>query len=157
MTREASTEARGTYYSLEYRHGVDEKRRLSIPASWRSDGENGETSFYLLVWDKGGQPPCLLALPPRLMNLLMAKLDNLSLGDPESESLMRILGRGSALVTTDRAGRICLPEQLAKKAGIESEAVLVGMMNRFQIWNPKSYEAALNSDQVLREKAHKLI
>jgi MraZ protein len=152
-----STEARESYFSLVYQHGVDEKRRLSIPAAWRTEQPDAEMTFTLFVWDKGGQPPCLLALPPESMRVLRQKLDALPFADPESETLLRLLGGQSAKVTVDKAGRICLPDQIAKAAGISSEAVLVGMVSRFQIWDPERYEAVKIADQVLKEKAHKQI
>lgn len=150
-----STEARESYFSLVFKHGVDEKRRLSIPAAWRE--ADAEMTFTLFVWDKGGQPPCLLALPPEAMKVLRQKLDLLPFADLESEALLRLLGSQSAKVTVDKAGRICLPEQLAKAAGIGNEAVLVGMVSRFQIWNPERYETVKTVDQVLKEKAHRQI
>jgi MraZ protein len=149
-----STEARESYFSLVHKHGVDEKRRLSIPAAWRTDAE---VTFTLFVWDKGGQPPCLLALPPESMKVLRQKLDALPFADAESETLLRLLGSQSAKVTVDKAGRICLPEQIAEAAGIGTEAILVGMVSRFQIWNPERYAAVKTADQVLKEKAHKQI
>lgn len=145
------------YFSLTYQHGVDDKRRLSIPAPWRDGWGESEVLFYVLLWDKGEQPACLLALPPELMRVLRDKLKGLSFADQESEALLRLLGQASARLTVDKAGRITLPEQLAKAAGIGDRAVLVGMMDRFQIWNPGSYEAAQAADQVLKGKAHKLI
>lgn len=147
-----STEARESYFSLVYEHGVDEKRRLSIPAAWRDP--DAEMTFTLFVWDKGGQPPCLLALPPEVMRKLRQQLDALPFGDRESETLLRLLGSQSAKVTVDKAGRICLPDQLAKAAGIEDKAILVGMISRFQIWSPKAYETVKIIDQALKQQAH---
>ena len=34
----------------------------------------------------------------------------------------------------DKVGRLCLPEELANVAGIKQEAVLVGRLNKFEIW-----------------------
>ena len=54
-----------TYYNSLYKHGVDEKRRLQIPAKWRPAKENFE--FTLIVWPKSKEGPCLRALPPEQM------------------------------------------------------------------------------------------
>jgi len=141
------------YHSL-YRHGVDEKRRLQIPAKWRAEGE---VTFSLLLWKKGGQPPCILVLPPGRMIALAQKLSEMPFSDPKAEALRRLLGAESDHVTLDKAGRICLPEPMAEVAGIEKEAVLVGMVDRFQIWNSKYHKAANKVDEALREEAYKLI
>jgi MraZ protein len=142
------------FYHSIYRHGVDDKRRLAIPAKWRSEGE---LTFSLMLWKKAGQPPCLLVLPPGRMTALAQKVADMPFSDPKAEALRRLLGAESELVTVDAAGRICLPQPLADAAGIEKEAVLVGMLDRFQIWNPKAHKIANKVDEGLREEAYKLI
>ena len=52
-------------------------------------------------------------------------------------------------VTVDKAGRICLPEEMARAAGIKNEAMLVGLLDRFEIWNPDRYENVKAADAVL--------
>src|ERR1043165_1489315 len=93
------------FHSL-YRHGVDEKRRVQIPAKWRPEGE-GEVTFSFLLWKKSGQPPCILVLPPGRMTALAQKLSEMPFSDPKAEALRRLLGAESDHVTLDRAGRIC--------------------------------------------------
>src|SRR5207253_2727663 len=85
---------------------------------------------------------CLLALPPAKMAALMQKVDAMSFADHNAQTLRRLLGANSADVSLDKAGRICIPEDLAKSAGLEidKEALLVGMMDRFQIWNPERFD-----------------
>jgi MraZ protein len=68
-----------------------------------------------------------------------------------------LLGKKSDRVTPDKAGRICLPEAMAAAAGIDKEALLVGMVDRFEIWNPKRYEGASAVDDALLSDAFKLI
>jgi MraZ protein len=60
-------------------------------------------------------------------------------------------------VGVDKAGRICLPDGMARLAGIKDEAVLVGLLDRFEIWNPQSYEKVKASDAVLAHEAFKLM
>ena len=52
----------------------------------------------------------------------------------------------------DKSGRISLSEQMAKAAGIDKEAVLLGLVDRFEIWNPERYEQiSAVDDQLLPE------
>ena len=144
------------YYSSLFRHGVDEKRRLQIPAKWRPTSE--EFQFTLILWPNGELAgPCLLALPPELMVELVAKLKTLPFGHPEAQTLRRSLGKDSAQVTMDKAGRICLPEEITTKAGIVNEAVVVGLVDRFQIWSPERYALIDAQDNDLKPKAFGLI
>lgn len=154
MSNAASNEP--IYYNSHYRHGVDEKRRVQIPAKWRP--AQAETQLTLIIWPAGNWADgCLLVLPPAQWEALVQKVQSMPFKDPNAETLRRLLGRKSDQVTLDKAGRICLPEQMAKAAAIEKEAVLAGLLDRFQIWNPERYEAVNASDEQLSNEAFSLI
>src|SRR2546423_1530287 len=128
-----------TVYQSRYRHGVDEKRRVRIPAKWRPATDGVE--FALVLWPHNEKPDaCLLVLPPKAFAEFVQKITAMPFADRKAEALRRILGEKSDRVPLDKAGRICLPESMASAAGIKDEAVLNGMFDRFQIWNPERYE-----------------
>ena len=79
------------------------------------------------------------------------------IADPKADALRRILGKKSDRVALDKGGRICLPETMAKAASIDKEAQLVGLVDRFEIWNPERYAAASAVDDELLPEAFKLI
>src|SRR5437667_9476041 len=141
------------YYNSLYRHGVDEKRRVQIPGKWRTP----ETEVLTLVlWPKGVMPEaCLLVLPPKEWEALVQKLKGMPYADPNAEALRRLLGKKSDRVTLDKGGRICLPEAMAKAAAIDKEARLVGLVGRFEIWNPERHLAASAADDALLPEAVK--
>ena|SRR2546426_51489 len=143
------------YYTSSYRHGVDEKRRVQIPAKWRPVRPEVLT---LVLWPKGTMPEaCLLVLPRPEWEALVQKLKVMPYADPNAEALRRLLGKKSDRVTLDKGGRICLPEALAKAAAIDKEAMLVGLVDRFEIWNPERHLAASAVDDELLPEAFKLI
>ena len=143
------------YYNSLYRHGVDAKRRVQIPAKWRSAEPEVLT---LILWPKGTLPEaCLLVLPPAEWIALVQKLKTMPFADPKAEALRRLLGRKSDRVTLDRAGRICLPEAMAQASAIGDEALLVGLVDRFEIWNPERHQSASAVDDGLLPEAFKLI
>ena len=155
----ATTEAQPStiYFNSEYRHGVDGKRRVQIPSKWRPvDAQNIE--YTLVVWPKGvGNENCLLALPDEEMKALAAKLKVMPLSDPKAISLRRLIGKNSEQVFLDKAGRICLPEKMAQAAAITDEAVLIGLVNAFERWNPARYEAMSKVDEANSSEAFGLI
>ena len=143
------------YYTSSYRHGVDGKRRVQIPAKWRPARPEVLT---LVLWPKGTMTEaCLLVLPPQEWVALVQKLKAMPYADPNAEALRRLLGKKSDRVTLDKGGRICLPEAMAKAAAIDEEAILVGLLDRFEIWNPERYETASAVDDELLPEAFKLI
>lgn len=144
------------YYSSVYEHGVDEKRRVQIPSKWRP--ANPEVELTLILWPKGTlREACLLVLPPPEWERLVDKLKAMPYADPKAEALRRVLGKKSDRVTLDKSGRICLPEAMAKAVEIGKEATLVGLVDRFEIWNPKRYETASAVDEQLSAEAFQLI
>jgi MraZ protein len=144
-----------TYYNSLFRHGVDEKRRLQIPAKWRPVESGAE--FTLVVWPKTKEGPCLRVLPPKQMAALMRDIDAMPNSDPNKGVLKRFIGSESVQAPLDKVGRICLPEEMAKAAGIMDQAVLVGLLDRFEIWSPERYEKIKASDAVMAQEAFKLM
>jgi MraZ protein len=88
---------------------------------------------------------------------LMRDIDAMPNTDPNKVVLKRFIGSESEQVTIDKAGRICLPENMAAAAGIADKAVLVGLLDRFEIWNPERYDKVRAADAVMAQEAFKLM
>ncbi len=145
-----------TFYTSIYHHGIDDKRRVQIPSKWRP--AQPDVEFMLILWPNGAQPDAnILVLPPARMAALAANIQEMSSTDPKAQSLRRLLGSKSAAASLDKSGRLMLPEDMAKKAGLDKEAVLLGLVDRFEIWNPKRYEIVSQEDASLLSEAFKLI
>ncbi len=144
------------YYQSQFRHGVDEKRRVQIPSKWRP--ARPEVELTLILWPNGTEPnACLLVLPPAKMHALDQKIRAMPIAEPKAAALRRQLGSRMASVTLDKAGRICLPEAMAKAVKIDKEALLVGLVDQFEIWNPERYGKVDAADSELLPDALKLI
>ena len=144
------------YYSSLFRHGVDDKRRVQIPAKWRPS--DPDYVYSLILWPHGTEADaCLLVLPPDEWRTLVDKLKAMPFADPKAQALRRLIGMKSAQATLDKAGRICLPEEMAKTVGIEKEAVLVGLLDRFQIWGPERHAKVKAEDESVAAEAFQLL
>jgi len=146
----------GPTYNSRYDNVVDEKRRIQIPSKWRTEGE---VEFLLLLWPNGPEmDACVMVFPPNAAKRFKDKVEGLSFGDPRAEALRRLLGRKSDTVKSDKQGRITLPEAMAKAAGIVKAVSLIGMFDRFQIWNPTKYDGEiLAGEQALATDAFGMI
>ena len=151
----ANRSAEPTYYNSRHRRGVDEKRRVQVPAKWRPAAAG--TEFTLIVWPKAKEGTCLRVLPPKEMAELMQTIDAMPNTDPNKTVLKRNIGGESEQVTLDKSGRICLPEAMAQAAGITDEVILVGLLDRFEIWNPERYEKVREADAFMASEAFKLM
>lgn len=143
------------YFNSKYLHGIDEKRRMQIPAKWRPDGDGAE--FTLMVWPKHQAGTCLRVLPPDQLEKLISEIEAMPNSDPRKDVLRRVVGGNSEQVTVDKGGRICLPEAMASAAGLKDQALLVGMFERFEIWEPERYKQVEAADAVHQAKAFELM
>jgi division/cell wall cluster transcriptional repressor MraZ len=125
------------------RHAVDDSRRVMIPVKWRP--KDPAVVFTVLAWPLDGEE-YLLVLPPERWRVMLNKLKENSLHDPDVAVLERVIGRNSVPLTLDRVGRFALPDNLAKLVGIDKEAEFVGRLDKFEIWSPKRLEKAMAQD-----------
>jgi len=142
----ANEENKPLYFHEEFRHGIDGSRRVMLPAKWRPKDAN--MVFRVLPWPVNVQE-CLLVLPPERWDLMVQKLKLTKMQDPRVAALERVLGGTSAALALDKVGRLCLPENLAKAAALEREAVFVGRLDKFEIWTPARYEVSTVQDKIL--------
>lgn len=140
------TENKPLYFHEEFRHGIDESRRVMLPARWRP--KDPSIVFRVLPWPVAAHA-CLLVLPPDRWDVMVQKLKLTKMQDPKVAALERVLGGTSAALTLDKVGRLCLPENLARAAALEREAVFVGRLDKFEIWNPARYEVSTIQDKIL--------
>jgi transcriptional regulator MraZ len=143
-----------TFYSSTFKHGVDEKRRVQIPAKWRPAKP---VDFHLILWPKSSHGMCLRVLPQREMVRLLKEIEDMPSSDPNKLTLKRFIGSESVQVSVDKGGRICLPEDMANAADIKDQATLVGLLNQFEIWNPERYLKVKAADAVMAQEAFKMM
>jgi MraZ protein len=131
----------------EYRHSIDNKDRLTIPARYRDLLEEG--AFILRGLDNN-----LMVLTSKAFEVISKRIFQMSMTDPLARKLRRLIIGSASRVEIDKAGRILIPEFLCQKAGIncEHDAVLVGQGNYFEIWS--SDEWALQLEELDEAEAN---
>ena len=114
-----------------YEHSIDAKGRLFIPAKLRE--ELGVT-FYLAM----GVDERLAIYPQETWNRFTEKFASL----PMSQSAaMRPLFANASKCELDSQGRIVIPQKLRKYAGLEKDAVIIGVNDRAEIWSAETWNA----------------
>jgi MraZ protein len=133
-------------YLGQHLRGVD-RARVILPTEWRSEASPKE--FIVIKWpiDK---PEYLLVLPPARWELLLKNLEALSLGDEQAAVLERHIGANAFKKQVDTYGRLPLPEAQAKAVGIDNDAMLIGRMNKFEIWQPAKFNETLAKPDMQR-------
>ena len=114
-----------------YEHSIDAKGRLFIPAKLRE--ELGVT-FYLAM----GVDECLAIYPQETWNRFTEKFASLPMSQSKA---MRPLFAKAAKCELDSQGRIVIPQKLRKYAGLEKDAVIIGVNDRAEIWSAETWNA----------------
>ncbi len=121
-------------FTGEFRHALDDRGRVAVPARFRARlGEGATLSRWL---DR-----CLGLFPQDEWAELAAKLRALPITNPRAREFARFMSSGAVEVELDRQGRVLVPGYLRQYAGIgEGEVVVVGALNRLEIWAPSAWE-----------------
>ena len=122
-----------------YENRLDTKGRISVPASFRSAVEN--ESFLGVVLYRSFTNNCIEGLSMSRMEQMAAATDKMGVFDSELDDLSAMLFADARPLSFDVTGRIIIPTELLKHAGITDKAIFVGRGNSFQIWNPDAFRA----------------
>lgn len=112
----------------QYAHALDAKGRLTVPVRFRPALATG--AYVTQGFDRN-----LVVYTTDSFERLAARANHLTTTDPEARAVRRVLFGGATEVGLDSVGRILLPEFLRQYAGIESDTVLVGAGEYFEIWS----------------------
>ena len=126
--------------SGEFRHCLDPKNRLFIPAKHRE--ELGET--FMVV--RSIRENCLQVYSSEEWESYIAPIRKMERKD--SEKILRMLHRNAAQVSPDTQGRIVLPPSLIQHASIVKGAVVVGCGAYAEIWAEEVYDSKLEEEDL---------
>jgi MraZ protein len=117
----------------EYRHTIDAKKRIAIPASFRK-----EIGKKIVV--TRGLDNCLFVYPIKQWERVAEKLAGLSMGQADTRSFSRFMLAGAVEGEVDAMGRVLIPDFLKDFAGLKQKVVVAGIQNRVEIWDEKRWK-----------------
>ncbi|RUO33477.1 division/cell wall cluster transcriptional repressor MraZ [Aliidiomarina sanyensis] len=129
---------------------LDDKGRLAIPARYRN----------LLSLDCEGKlvctidikQPCLLLYPLPEWQVIEQKLATLSTMNPAERRLQRLLLGYADDCEMDKNGRVLIATPLRQHAGLTKKLMLVGQLNKFEIWDEEVWQQQV-ADDIAAEQA----
>jgi MraZ protein len=122
----------------EFTHNVDDKGRVTIPARYREELEEG-------AYVTRGLDGCLVLYPEPEWKALTEKVKALPMTDRRARDFRRFFFGSAVDVAPDRQGRILLPSYLREYASLGSEVTVVGMDTYVEIWNPETWQTTRQS------------
>ena len=120
-----------------YLHQIDDKGRLNLPAPFRRDHpdrplvlvhvfENALTLYPEPAWAE---------VESRLRELLRLQ--------PQARSYVLSVTANAVEVVPDKQGRILVPQRLQEAVGIRGATLVVGTIDRIELWDPERFQAAV--------------
>ena len=128
----------------EYRHTLDEKKRLVIPAKFRNfiKGEDRD-GFYLLI-SPAPDEKCLRLYTPSGWSSQVRKIREEAFKVDNPTQFFRLYASQTEFVPADTQCRVVLPQKRMEQAGLSRDLLLIGNFDWIEIWDPKEYESHRN-------------
>lgn len=116
----------------EYSHAVDDKKRVTLPAKFK-------TELGKKVVVTRGLDNCLFLFPHKTWEAISKEMAKLGMMQADTRGFSRFMFSGAAEIEVDSMGRILVPDYLKDFAGIKSSVVFAGVHDRIELWNDKRW------------------
>ncbi len=113
---------------------MDEKGRVSLPSVFRREASGDR--FVLLQW----RPPALTLFPMESWAIAQERLLAFRRNQPEAWGDVLAIASSAVEVSPDKQGRILIPAWLQEAAGLDGSVLLVGNIDRVELWHPPEFD-----------------
>ena len=120
-------------FTGEFSYTVDAKGRVNIPSKFRKVlSVDNEDTFVITR----GMDPCVWVYPVVVWQNIENDLKSLSSLSAINRTFVRNTVRYASPLTYDGQGRIQLTNNLINYAELGKKTLIIGMVNKIEIWNP---------------------
>ena len=138
-----------------YKYSLDAKGRLNIPARFRKAMSPEANETFIITRGLDG---CLFVYPQDEWTKIEKRLRNLSMTQKDNRFFVRMLVANASESVYDKQGRIAIPSYLAEEAKIDREVLIIGALDRIEIWSPEVREEYVaNSSETFESAAEKIM
>lgn len=125
----------------QFIYSVDSKGRVSIPAKLRKHIPAEANDTFTMT---RGIDLCIDVYPQDQWNLFEQKLKNLNSYQQKAAKFKRMILQYAVEDNLDTQSRILIPQNLLQYAKIEKDVLILGALEKIELWNPKTYEEYIN-------------
>ncbi len=115
-----------------YEHSLDAKGRVILPVKFRNHFERG--GFLTQFHDR-----CLALWTPDEFERQMEGMEEAQTKGRDERNVARLWASGTQEVEVDKQGRIAIAPHLREFAGLESEVLVNGAIDRVELWTPQEW------------------
>jgi MraZ protein len=116
-----------------YEHSLDDKGRVILPSKFRGSFEHGG---YLTQYTDG----CLSLWTPEQFDLQMENMQERAATSKQDRNLVRLWASTSHELEIDRQGRMAIPARLREYAGLATDVLVLGAIDRVELWNRQTWD-----------------
>ncbi len=125
---------------------MDEKGRVSLPSTFRREADGDR--FVLLQW----RAPALTLFPVESWAATQERLLAFRRNQPEAWGDVLAITSSAVEVSPDKQGRILIPAWLKEAARLDDKVLLLGNIDRVELWQPDEFEKAARTGSAEFEK-----
>ena len=126
----------GRVFLSTFEKQLDSKRRIVVPQEFRALASG---PFDGVICFPSIEADCIEGGAKALFDRYQAVIEELPFGDPLRSSLETSIFGGVHRLSFDTAGRITLPDALCEQFGLTDAVAVVGLGDRFQIWELEAF------------------
>jgi len=139
----------------EYKHSIDRKGRLILPAKFRENCKEYSIEKFFIT---RGLDRCIFMFSEDEWRTQEQKFKSLPFTKQETRSFNRMFFSGAVDVVPDKQGRFMVPTYLKEYANIKRDTIVIGVSNRIEIWDKKSWnEFYSNSSDSFEQIAENML
>lgn len=120
-----------------FQHTIDGKGRLSIPVKFREILNSHSNATVIITTDFDH---CLVAYPLQEWALIAERIKKLPMMDTGVKNFLRFFYSWATECLLDKQGRVLIPPALREYASLERDTTVIGVENKFEIWNPQKWQ-----------------
>ncbi|MCF7804983.1 MAG: division/cell wall cluster transcriptional repressor MraZ [Candidatus Marinimicrobia bacterium] len=117
----------------EYRYSIDSKGRINVPAKFRQSLSPDSDDTFVIT---RGLDHCLWVYPLEEWERIEDNLRSLSFLRAKERQFIRQIVRWATPAKYDKQGRVTIPSTLLEIANLSDEAIIIGYLNKIEIWSP---------------------
>ena len=119
-----------------YTYTMDHKGRVNVPVKFRKHKRTEEADSLFITRGLDG---CLFVYPIDEWEQIDTRLRELPVTRQNTRIFIRMLSSQAITASMDKQGRIALPRHLIELARIDTEVMIVGTLDHFELWSPSEY------------------
>lgn len=127
----------------KYKYSIDAKGRFAIPAKLRKHVSAEANDSFIMT---KGRDVCIEIYPADIWSKdIETKLQQLNPFLKEDSRFLRMMSQDAYDDVLDGQSRLLIPHVLLEYAKIDKDVLIIGVLNKIEIWNPSVYEEYMSA------------